>query len=110
MQKLLRRGANMKKLILGILTILIVLTVHAWAEQVTTTDGVNFNVTNDVGFTDTLTNAQIMAKVNQTASVVAQDSQRYLADTEVAYSWAGVEQLAQNAVANMNQTNQVNGT
>ena len=100
----------MKKIIAVILVSLTVLAVRVLAESVTTTDGVNFNVTNDVGFTDTLTNAQIMAKVNQTASVVAQDSQRYLADTEVAYSWAGVEQLAQNAVANMNQTNQVNGT
>ena len=92
------------------MTGLIVLAVHAWAESVTTTDGINFQVTNDVGFTDTLTNAQIMAKVVQTNAIVQQDSQRYLADTETAYSWQGVELLAQNAVANMNQTNSTNGT
>jgi hypothetical protein len=77
----------MRKL-LGILLIgLIVFSVHAWAESVTTSDGVNFNVTNDVGVSSVYTNAQIEQQIQQSNYVSVRDQQ--------------------NAVA---QLNQVNGT
>lgn len=78
----------------------------ALAESVTTTDGVNFNVTNDVNFTDVLTNAQILQKVSQSNRAVMGDSLTYLADSETLYSWQGVEQLAQQAASDY-QANQV---
>ena len=94
--------------LLGILLIgLIVFSVHAWAESVTTSDGVNFNVTNDVGVSSVYTNAHIEQQIQQSNYVSVRDQQKLLADSEIAYSWQGVEMLAQNAVA---QLNQVNGT
>jgi hypothetical protein len=95
----------MKK-VLGILAIgLVVFAVHAWAESVTTSDGVNFNVTNDVGVSTTMTNAQIMQMVNSSNNKASLDQEKLLADSEIAYSWAGVEQLAINADVTANIQN-----
>jgi hypothetical protein len=95
----------MKK-VLGILAIgLVVFAVHAWAESVTTSDGVNFNVTNDVGVSTTMTNAQIMQMVNSSNNKASLDQEKLLADSEIAYSWAGVEQLAVNADVTANIQN-----
>jgi hypothetical protein len=100
----------MRKL-LGILLIgLIVFSVHAWAESVTTSDGINFNVTNDVGVSSVYTNAQIEQQIQQSNYISTRDQQKLLADSEIAYSWQGVEMLAQNAEAQFNQTISVNGT
>ena len=69
-----------------------VFAIRAWASSVTTTDGINFNVTNDAGFTSAMTAGQIIRKVSQFNSQLSQDSQQYLSDQESLVIWNGVEQ------------------
>ena len=72
---------------------------YVWASTVTTQDGQNFLVTNDGGASAPMTNAQIMAKVNQFNRTTIADSQAYLSDSESLIIWNGVEQMAINAAS-----------
>ena len=88
----------MRKFIYGIIGIVfLVCAVKVWASTVTTTDGINFNVTNDPGYTATMTNAQIMAQIANYNQQYTTDSQRVLTEQESLYVWSGVEQMAVNA-------------
>ena len=89
----------MKKLLL-ILAFSVLGIWIAYASSVTTIDGVNFAVTNDGGYTASMTNQQIMQKVIQFNSAMTADNQRYLSDQESFIIWDGVEQMAVNAQTN----------
>lgn len=104
----------MRNLILGIIIMVVfVFTVESFASTVTTTDGQNFTVTNDGGFSWAMTNAQIMTKITQynqqivgDQSSVQQAESNLGTDQESEIVWNSVEQMAVNADV---QGNFVNG-
>ena len=110
----------MKKIIAGVLILGFYFIGLAIASTVSTTDGQNFLVTNDIGVATNFTMTQISGKESQANTTVQsdlniqqQESQTYLFDTEVLADWESVQGMAVNAQnqyqANQ-QTNQVNGT
>lgn len=96
----------MKKIIF-ILAVVFSLTGYALATSVTTKDGNNFNVTNDSGFTASMTNDEINQKEGQYASIAQNDSIKYLADQETALVWGQVQQMANAAYGNYETTQNV---
>ena len=96
----------MKKLLAVLILGIFAIAGIAIASTVTTTDGKNFNVTNDVGVSSSMTNAQIMGDIFNSNRMVSGDTQKLMFDSETLAIWSSVEQMAQQAVANM-QTNSV---
>jgi uncharacterized protein YxeA len=102
----------MKNFIIGIVAVIVlVFTVRAFASTVTTTDGQNFTVTNDGGFSWAMTNAQIMTKITQYNQQIAGDQASVQqaeanlgTDQESLIVWNGVEQMAVNAAITVNAT------
>lgn len=97
-----------EKLSIIIIIALCSITGMVYASSVITTDGKNFNVTNDIGVSATYTMNQICVQVNQSSATASRDDQTLLKDSEVAYTWAAVQQMALNA--EQTYANQVNGS
>ena len=89
----------MKRILAVIAIAVTVFAVRAWCSSVTTTDGKLFNVTNDVGYTAVMSNADIMAQLANYNQQYTTDSQRVLTEQESVYVWSGVEQMAVNTAA-----------
>lgn len=89
----------MKKFIAVLMVGLFAIAGIALASTVTTTDGVNFNVTNDGGYTSVMSNSDITKKVTQFTKAYARDSQQLLSDQEELIVWKQVNQMATNAEA-----------
>lgn len=92
----------MKKDFLLVLVVLIFMfaTMNVYATSVTTDDGVNINVTNDKGENYTSTMSQIDFQVRQADAIHHNDSVRNVVSGQSALELHGVQDLANQALAN----------
>lgn len=95
----------MNKVLFTFFILVTSITGYVWASTVSTTDGQNFTVTNDLGVSANYSMSLINSYAVSAAQQSARDQQTLVADSEVAYSWGAVQAMAVNAYNNYETQN-----